>query len=174
MPESPALIVRSGRPRKKSALSAKPRRDARRSLVDADSMRTIPRLAMCLFLAAAASAEEPPVDFVRQIKPILADRCVECHHAESMLGDLNLQSRKLAMRKRTGGPVLVPGSAERSLLLLTLTLPAKDKKAMPATGHRIPMDEVSLIRRWIQEGVKWPEGEEGFIPAKKAAKQKDV
>lgn len=114
------------------------------------------------------------MDFVRQIKPILADRCVECHHAESMLGDLNLQSRKLAMRKRTGGPVLVPGSAERSLLLLTLTLPAKDKKAMPATGHRIPMDEVSLIRRWIQEGVKWPEGEEGFIPAKKAAKQKDV
>jgi hypothetical protein len=33
---------------------------------------------------------------------------------------------------------------------------------------------VELIRRWIEEGAKWPEGEEGFVPAKKASKEKDV
>ena len=137
-------------------------------------MRTTFLFATLLMIPSFAGAAEPPVDFGRQIKPILADRCVECHHAESMLGDLNLQSGKLASRKRTGGPVIIPGAPDRSLLLVTLTLPAKDQKAMPATGHRIPMDEVSLIRRWILEGAKWPEGEEGFIPAKKAAKEKDV
>jgi mono/diheme cytochrome c family protein len=137
-------------------------------------MKNIPRLAALLCLPTLTSAAEPPVDFVRQIKPILADRCIECHHSESMLGDLNLQSRNLAFGKRTGGPVIAPGAPDRSLLLITLTLPPKDKKAMPATGHRIPMDEVSLIRRWILEGAKWPEGPEGFIPAKKAAKEKDV
>jgi mono/diheme cytochrome c family protein len=129
----------------------------------------------CVFLSGPCfAADEPPVDFVKQIKPVFADRCVECHHSESMLGDLNLQSRKLAFRKRTGGPVIAPGRPDSSLLLMTLTLPAKDKKAMPATGHRIPMDEVNLIRRWIQEGAKWPEGVEGFVPAKKAGKGKDV
>lgn len=140
-------------------------------------MKTTLYLAFAGFLAAVSplsAADEAPVDFVKQIKPVLAERCVECHHSESMLGDLNLQSRKLAFRKRTGGPVIVPGRPESSLLLMTLTLPAKDKKAMPATGHRIPMDEVNLIRRWIKEGAKWPEGDEGFIPAKKASKEKDV
>jgi hypothetical protein len=122
----------------------------------------------------ACWAAEPPVDFVKQIKPILAERCVECHHSESMLGELNLQSRKLAFGKRTGGPVIAPGQPERSLLYIALTLPPKEKKAMPATGHRIPKDEVELIRRWIEEGAKWPEGEEGFVPAKKASKEKDV
>lgn len=137
-------------------------------------MNTLLYPACLLAVSALASAAEPPVDFVRQIKPILADRCIECHHSESMLGDLNLQSRKLAFAKRTGGPVIAPGGPDRSLLLITLTLPPKDKKAMPATGHRIPMDEVSLIRRWILEGAKWPEGPEGFIPSKKASKEKDV
>jgi mono/diheme cytochrome c family protein len=120
------------------------------------------------------SAAEPPVDFVKQIKPLIAERCVECHHSESMLGDLNLQSRKLAFGKRSGGPVIAPGQPARSLLYIALTLPPKEKKAMPATGHRIPKDEVELIRRWIEEGAKWPEGEEGFVPAKKASKEKDV
>jgi mono/diheme cytochrome c family protein len=126
------------------------------------------------FATASHAADEPPVDFVKQIKPILAERCVECHHSGALFGELNLQSRKLAFQKRSTGPAIVPGAPERSLFHLVLTLPPKDRKAMPATGHRIPKDEVSLIRRWIQEGAKWPEGEEGFIPAKKAAKEKDV
>ncbi|MBL9132292.1 MAG: hypothetical protein JNG86_13900 [Verrucomicrobiaceae bacterium] len=120
------------------------------------------------------AADETPVDFVKQIKPILADRCVECHNSETIFGELNLQNAKLAFRKRTTGPVIVPGAPERSLLLLVLTLPPKEKKAMPATGHRIPKDEVSLVRRWIQEGAKWPEGADGAIEPKKPSKQKDV
>ncbi|MEZ5385402.1 MAG: c-type cytochrome domain-containing protein [Prosthecobacter sp.] len=123
-----------------------------------------------LFLALGASlltaADEPAVDFVKQIKPILADRCVECHNSETMLGELNLQTRELAFRKRATGVVIVPKEPEKSMLYLALKLPPKDKKAMPATGHRIPTDEVSLIRRWIAEGASWPEGKDGAVTAK--------
>lgn len=120
------------------------------------------------------AADEPPVDFVKQIKPILADRCVECHNSETIFGELNLQNRELAFRKRSTGPVIVPGAPERSLIMLALTLPPKDLKAMPATGHRIPKDEVSLIKRWILEGAKWPDGPDGAIMPKKASKEKSV
>lgn len=130
---------------------------------------------MCILSVGSALAADPtPVDFVRQIKPILTARCIECHHSEALFGDLNLQNRALAFKKRAAGPVIVPGSPESSLFLMTLTLPAKDKKAMPATGHRIPADEVALVKRWIQEGAKWPEGQEGHIEPKKSSKQKDV
>jgi len=112
---------------------------------------------------ALQAAENAPVDFVKQIKPILADRCVECHNSETLLGELNLQTRALAFEKRKAGPVIVPKNAEKSMLYLVLTLPPKDKKAMPATGHRIPKDEANLIRQWITEGASWPEGKDGAI-----------
>ncbi|MBB5034142.1 c-type cytochrome domain-containing protein [Prosthecobacter vanneervenii] len=108
---------------------------------------------------------DTPVDFVKQIKPILADRCVECHNSETLLGELNLQSRALAFEKRKAGPVIHPKNADKSMLYLVLTLPPKDKKAMPATGHRIPKDEIQLIRQWINEGAQWPEGKDGAISA---------
>lgn len=131
-------------------------------------MKPISALAACVFFATLIpAAGDSPVDFVKQIKPILADRCVECHNSETLLGELNLQKRALAFEKRKAGPVIVPKSAEKSMLYLVLTLPPKDKKAMPATGHRIPKDEVNLIRQWINEGADWPEGKEGSITPRK-------
>lgn len=128
------------------------------------NMKHITTLAACLSLTTVIqAADESPVDFVKQIKPILADRCVECHNSETIFGELNLQNRELAFRKRKLGPAIVPGAPEKSMLYLALTLPPKDKKAMPATGHRIPKDEVNLIRQWIKEGAKWPEGKDGSV-----------
>ncbi len=111
----------------------------------------------------ALTAKESPVDFASQIKPLLADRCVECHNSETLLGDLNLETRETAFRQRKAGPVIIPGEPEKSMLYLALKLPPKDPKAMPATGHRIPSDEVAALRRWILEGAKWPEGKEGVV-----------
>lgn len=137
-----------------------------RKTLDAGGMK---RFFMTLLMLAGpgagfrAGATEPPVDFVRQIKVILETRCVECHNSETLLGDLNLETRAKAFRKRKAGPVIRPGDPEKSLLYLTLKLPPKDPKAMPATGHRIPPDEVSTVRQWIAEGAQWPEGEEGTL-----------
>lgn len=116
-----------------------------------------------LSLCTLQAADTPPIDFVKQIKPILADRCVECHNSETLLGELNLQTRALAFGKRKAGPVIVPKNADKSMLYLVLTLPPKDKKAMPATGHRIPRDEVNVIRQWINDGAVWPDGKAGAI-----------
>ena len=157
------------------SLSHKPRRDAFRQIKDAFPMNIHSRIALVACLAATTglhAAGDSPVDFVKQIKPILADRCVECHNSETLLGELNLQTRALAFKKRKTGPVIVPKNAEKSMLYLVLTLPAKDKKAMPATGHRIPKDEVNLIRQWITEGANWPEGKEGAMtPEHKKSKK---
>jgi hypothetical protein len=109
-------------------------------------------------------AEEPKVDFVRQIKPILADRCIACHNSESIFGELNLQSREFAMRKRAKGPVIVPGKPAESPLYVVLTLPPEAQKAMPATAHRLPKSDIALVRQWITEGADWPAGKDGLIP----------
>ncbi len=119
--------------------------------------------ALCLTASPLMAAAEVPVSFQREIKPILEGRCIECHNSASLLGEVNLQTRDLAMRKRKAGAVITPGQPEKSLLYLALTLPEKEKKAMPATGHRIPKEEIALVRRWILEGAHWPDGKEGSL-----------
>lgn len=146
--------------------SHKPRRDTCGQIWDAYHIKfhRLAILAACFSLTTALrAAEDAPVDFVKQIKPILADRCVECHNSETLLGKLNLQTKVLAFGKRKAGLVIMLKDAEKSRLYLVLKLPAKDAKAMPATGHRIPKDEVSTIRQWITEGANWPEGKDGAI-----------
>lgn len=128
-------------------------------------------IALALLLSAGFlhATDDPPVDFARRIKPIFADRCVMCHNSQSLLGELNLQSRDLAMRMRKNGRVIVPKQPDKSPLYLTLTLPPSESKAMPATAHRLPQDEIKAIRRWIEEGANWPDGKDGFIPARAAS-----
>ena len=131
------------------------------------------KLSLLLILGCTAvvrlnAADDSPVDFVRQIKPVLAERCVECHNSENLLGNLNLQSRALAMQKRKEGSVIVPKMPEKSPLYLVLTLPPANDKAMPATAHRLPKTDVENFRRWLDEGAHWPEGKEGAVTPRKA------
>ena len=123
-----------------------------------------------VFLGAALAttschtdAGRVPVDFAAQIKPLLEKQCINCHHSGALFGDLNLENRQLAFKVRPNGPVITPGEPEKSPFYKVLTLPEPERKAMPPTGHRIPQPDVEMVRRWIQEGAKWPDGPEGVI-----------
>lgn len=105
-----------------------------------------------------------PVDFASQIKPILGAQCVNCHHSQALFGNLNLENRRRAFARRPQGPAIVPGEPDKSPLYVVLTLPPKQTpKAMPPTGHRIAKEQVELIRQWIKEGARWPNGQAGVI-----------
>jgi hypothetical protein len=119
----------------------------------------------CLLLGTACKQEPAPkaLDFATEVRPILESRCINCHHSGALFGDLNLENREAAFRQRPSGPVIVPNAAESSRLYLVLTLPEGDRKAMPPTGHRIPANEMEIIKRWISEGAAWPEGRDGSI-----------
>jgi hypothetical protein len=118
-----------------------------------------------------ARAAEPRVDFVSHVKPLLTSRCINCHHSGSMFGQLSLENRAMAFKKRVNGPVLVPGRPDSSALYLVLKMPPKNPKAMPPAGHRVTDREVNLIYDWIKQGADWPEGKPGVItPMKKDAR----
>jgi hypothetical protein len=129
-----------------------------------------PRLILpliALTLTSCADRETAPpsatIDFASQIKPILENRCINCHHAGALMGHLNLQSAEQASAERPTGPVIQPGNPDQSPFYIVLTLPVEDQKAMPPESHRIPAEEAALIKRWIEEGATWPSGPEGAI-----------
>jgi len=116
-----------------------------------------------LAVSCKPTTPEKKVSFTDDVKPLLEQRCVNCHHVGALLGELNLENRTLAMAARSKGPAIVPGKPAESPMYLVLTLPEGDQRAMPPTGHRIENDEVELIRRWIAEGADWPEGAAGAV-----------
>ena len=142
-------------------------------------MNRIPLLALlvgCFILGQACkpAAGTKPVDFAAQIRPLLESRCINCHHSGALFGELNLENHALATKPRAGGPVIIAGKPGESRLYLVLTLPEGDRKAMPPTGHRISDEEATLLKRWISEGAKWPEGPEGAVKPKVDVKPGNV
>ncbi|QDU61195.1 Planctomycete cytochrome C [Planctomycetes bacterium Pan216] len=134
-------------------------------MIDASTLRPfrwsllVGALAMCvargsLALEPAQTADER-VEFARDIRPIFANHCNECHGADRS-GGLRLTSRRDAFTASDSGEVVIKaGHAKQSILLERIT--SQDEDAMmPPEGDRLSAKEVALINRWIEQGADWP------------------
>ena len=104
----------------------------------------------------ASTASALSVDYARQIKPIFAAKCYECHSEEKgkEKGDVALDTE--AKLKATIGPGLyiIPGNPAASDMLRICKLPNDDEEVMPPKGkNRLSAAEVALLETWIQEGA---------------------
>ena len=98
------------------------------------------------------------VDFTRDIQPILADKCVRCHGAETRKAGLRLDLRSDALQGGDEGPVLVPGKSSISKLFLKIT-ENDPAKRMPREDDPLSPEQIATVRQWIDEGASWPEVE---------------
>ena len=112
---------------------------------------------LCLTLGLTALASAAPVDFAREIQPLLASRCYDCHGPATAKGGLRLNEAAHARKGgESGEPAIIPGRAAESLLLKRV-LTNDEEDVMPQKGPRLTPAEVALLRRWIDEGAVWPE-----------------
>ena len=120
--------------------------------------RTAMRLVLALGLVpcvAGAGAPEP-LDFSRDVLPILSDNCFQCHGP-----DANARKAKLRLDTRDGlfrveGPVIVPGRSDESELYARLS--SQDEMEVmppPKSNRKLSPVQIERIRRWIDEGAKW-------------------
>src|SRR5574341_1484450 len=135
--------------------------------------RTVKCLVCALFFAAVAgcapfllptsSAQtktQRQIDFKRQIEPIFAHSCYQCHSAKKAMGQLRLDDQALAMKGGISGPSIIPGASRQSLLMKRLLGEGKDAR-MPMGGDPLKPAEIALIRRWIDQGAHWSDGATG-------------
>jgi mono/diheme cytochrome c family protein len=121
--------------------------------------RTLTWLAVVggILLATDASAE--PVDFSRDIQPLLAKRCFSCHGPDTHEGGLRLdQAAGATAALDSGDRAIVPGKSSESEILRRITATDLDSDAqMPPEGPRLTAAQVDAIKRWIDEGAEWKE-----------------
>jgi mono/diheme cytochrome c family protein len=112
-----------------------------------------------LALAATPRAASADVDYVTQIKPIFASRCVMCHGALKQKSQLRLDAGTLALKGGKHGAVIVAGKSADSLLVNAISGGLNGAAKMPEEGDPLKPDEIALIRKWIDEGAKTPADE---------------
>ena len=121
------------------------------------------RLSYCSWLAislvhAAIPLSAEPVDFNRDIRPILSDNCFQCHgpDAETREADLRLDVEDSAKADLGGYAVVVSGDADASELMRRVTSNDESERMPPVElGKHLSEDQIELLRQWIAEGAVW-------------------
>lgn len=122
------------------------------------------RLSLFLLLAGAlvSGAENEPLTFERDVRPILKEQCFLCHGEDKVLkGGLDLRLVKLMARGSKHGPVLVPGNRADSLIFQH----AQSGEMPPKEEIRLSADQVEIIGRWIDGGARTATAEPSILPA---------
>ncbi len=123
-------------------------------------------LSIIYFLGASGSlglAGEPvpPVDFNHDIRPILSDKCFQCHGPDKSerqggTDGLRLDTEEGAMADVGGYAVIVRGKPEESELIRRISSRDESEIMPPAeSGKHLSPQEIERLKRWIKEGAKF-------------------
>ncbi|QDU25381.1 Planctomycete cytochrome C [Anatilimnocola aggregata] len=127
-----------------------------------------------------ARSADPPVDFNRDIRPIISNTCYKCHGFDEAKREagLRLDTHEGAIAKLdSGAAAVVPGkSADSEMLKRLLSTDASERMPPPESGKTVTPEQIELIKRWIDQGAKY-QGHWSFVtpvrPALPEVKAKD-
>ncbi len=101
------------------------------------------------WLAVAAAEPNPatkPLDYQRDVLPILQTKCVRCHKPMKADGKLDLSTRAAMLKGGISGPAIEPGKPDKSLMVeLVHFNEMPPKRVQP----RVTKDELKLLKDWI-------------------------
>jgi ankyrin repeat protein len=109
-----------------------------------------------------AKSRTEPVDFVREIKPVIERSCAGCHSGEKPEGGFLVTQRAALVRGgESGDAAVTPGRSATSPIMVRVSGEDPDL-AMPPPKNRdkfVPLsaDEVATLRAWIDQGADWPD-----------------
>ncbi len=96
------------------------------------------------------------IDYVKQIKPLFAEKCYACHGVLKQESELRLETRSLMLKGGASGPVIVPEHAEKSLIVERISTNPDERMPPAGEGTALKPDEIALIKRWIDQGAIAP------------------
>ena len=101
-------------------------------------------------LWAVAFAAPEPVNYRRDVRPLLAANCLRCHGADE-------HSRSANLRLDEPNRAVIPGDILASKLITRVSRPVGDALRMPPqeTGHSLTEPQINTLRRWIGQGAKY-------------------
>src|SRR5688572_17253302 len=117
-----------------------------------------------------ALAADRTIEFNRDIRPILSDKCYRCHGSDATAKGIPLRLDSEAAATADLGDnkhAIVPGNLESSQLVRRITAEDEAVRMPPAySGLKLTDREIETLRSWITQGAKW-QLHWSFIPPKR-------
>jgi hypothetical protein len=111
-----------------------------------------------LLFAAAVSARAAKIDYDRDIRPILAENCTQCHGPDEAKrkGELRLDNCADALKEHDGVRAIVPGKPEASeLVTRVLTSDPEEIMPPPKAKKTLTAAQKEKLRQWVAEGAEF-------------------
>ncbi|MBP8256831.1 MAG: DUF1549 domain-containing protein, partial [Opitutaceae bacterium] len=115
-------------------------------------------LTLTLICLPAARSQGAPLQFNRDIRPILSENCFQCHgqdraHREAKL---RLDEFESATQDRDGFFAIVPGNPEQSEMIVRILSDDESERMPPEESNKhVSPAQVALLKRWISEGAAY-------------------
>lgn len=97
---------------------------------------------------ATEASGEAVVSYSRQVQPILDRYCISCHGVNRVAEGLNLTSYEKVMAGSRNGPMVIPGQADKSLLVRLV-----ETGEMPKRGAKPTAEQIQILRDWVNAGA---------------------
>ena len=109
-----------------------------------------------LALGVRAPEQDPlAAHFENKVRPILVNRCEECH-ADTEEGGLRVDTREGLMLGGDSGVAVVAGDPDASLLIQVVRH-THAKLRMPKRRAKLPDAEIAALEQWVKDGAVWPD-----------------
>lgn len=98
-----------------------------------------------------------PIQFNRDIRPILAENCFQCHGPDEKkrAAKLRIDTRDGATAMRKHGPAIVPGQSGKSSLIQRVRATDEDRMPPPESGKKLTARQLELLQKWIDQGAEY-------------------
>src|SRR5580704_13087019 len=106
---------------------------------------------LLVFAAVNLAAQQPAVDFNKQVQPILDSNCTMCHKGASAPAGLQLNTAAGLMKGSASGAVIVPSNSKASLLVQRISDTTGGQ--MPPSGP-LSKEQIKTITDWVDQGAK--------------------
>lgn len=125
----------------------------------------VPALGLLALALPMAVAGEEAIDFNRDVRPILMQKCAGCHGGVMMSGGVSFIYREAVLGAGDSGrSVAIPGNADGSEMIRRVTTDDPiDLMPPPDHGPALAPEEVETLKRWINQGAEWSE-HWAFVP----------
>jgi hypothetical protein len=100
---------------------------------------------------------ERKISFNKEIAPLLAEQCLDCHGDRKQQAGLRLDQKETVFKGGDSGPALIPGHSAESLLVQAVAGLKEDLARMPKKRDPLSDEQIGVLRAWIDQGAEWPD-----------------
>ncbi|HRX79368.1 MAG TPA: PSD1 and planctomycete cytochrome C domain-containing protein [Pirellulaceae bacterium] len=107
---------------------------------------------------------DKPVDFKRDVYPLLKARCFECHSGAKPDSGYRLDVHREFFGYSSGEVLVEPGRSRYSRLIEVISAPSEEDRMPPDGAEPLSDEQIAMLRAWIDQGLKW---DDELLPAPK-------